>query len=53
MERPGAPEARAAAAAAHEAGVAPFRFYGWCGAVLAVVGAAGFIWESWSRGSGE
>ncbi|MBV9734540.1 MAG: hypothetical protein JO209_01425 [Acidisphaera sp.] len=46
-ERPRSAEARVAADADHQAMMSPLRFYGWCGAFLAAVGAAGFAWQLW------
>lgn len=46
-ERPRSVEGKAAADADHQAVMPPLRFYGWCGAFLAAVGAAGFAWQMW------
>lgn len=47
MDRPMAPEQRAALAEERRAALSPLRFYRWCGIVLAVAGAAGLAWQSW------
>ena len=41
----GSPEQRAAMADETRASLSPVRIYRWCGVVLAVAGAAGFIWQ--------
>jgi len=43
----GSPEQRAAMLEERRAFVSPLRFYRRCGIVLAVIGAAGFIWQQW------
>ena len=48
MDRPRSAEGRAAANADHQSLLSPLRFYGWCGAFLAGVGAAGFAWQAWT-----
>lgn len=47
LARPRSPEDRASLEAERGATLSPFRFYGRCGAFLAVVGAAGFAWQVW------
>ena len=49
MEHPRSVEERAAAYADHQATLSPLRFYGRCGALLAAVGAIGFVWQTWMR----
>jgi hypothetical protein len=39
------PEQRAARAEERALGLAPLRFYRWCGVVLLVTGVAGFVWQ--------
>jgi hypothetical protein len=41
----GLPEQRAAMLDEKRASLSPIRFYRWCGVVLVVAGAAGFIWQ--------
>lgn len=47
MESSRAPEQRAAEQAERRARLSPLPFYRWCGIVLTVIGAAGFLWQHW------
>ena len=42
---PRSPEQRAAEAAEKHSFLSSLRFYRWCGIVLVVAGAAGFVWQ--------
>lgn len=48
MDRPRSSQERAGTAAEHRSAIAPLRFYFWCGAVLAAIGAMGVVWQIWS-----
>jgi len=43
------PEQRAAMVEERQAAVSPLRFYRWCGILLTVARAAGFVWQQWQR----
>jgi hypothetical protein len=42
---PGSPEQRAAVFDEKRVSLSPIRFYRWCGVVLVIAGATGFIWQ--------
>ena len=47
IAEPGRPDARAAAAEARQAALAPVRFYQGCGVLLVVAGIGGLAWQHW------